>query len=104
MKSFKAYMTEAETKPPTTTDKARDRQSREKGDMKTRHGREMERAREQDFRQKESERRQQEAQKKAQQAAQKSESVEDDAEFVPEYLEDGTLVLVKNHKSMTPGQ
>lgn len=109
MKTFKSYISEAETanKPPSSAEKARDRQTREKEDMKSRHDRELEKAREQDFRKKESDRKQQELQKKAEKNAKAQESVEDDsadAEYVPEYLEDGTLVLVRNYKSNTPGQ
>lgn len=109
MKTFRTFLNEAENtnKPPTSSDKARERQSREKEDLKTRHTREMEKARQDDFRKKEAEARQKEAQRKAEQSAKKQESVEsedDMAEYVPEYLEDGTLVLVKNYKSNTPGQ
>lgn len=101
---------EISTKPKTSADKARDRQTREKEELSVRHNREMEKAREQDFRKKEAEKRQKEMQKRAEQNAKKQESAEShfedesDAEFVPEYLEDGTLVLVKNYKSNTPGQ
>lgn len=113
MKTFKTYIIEAEkntNKPKTTTDKVRDRQAREKDELKVRQNREMEKAREQDFRQKEAEKRQKELQKRAEQNAKKQEStdpsveLESEVDFVPEYLEDGTLVLVKNHKSTTPGQ
>lgn len=112
MKTFKTYISEAEktNKPKTAAEKARDRQKREKEEMSVRQNREMEKAREQDFRQKEAEKRQKELQKRAEQNAKKQEStdptveLESDVDFVPEYLEDGTLVLVKNYKSSTPGQ
>lgn len=108
MKTFKSYILEAEasTKPPTASQKAKDRQNREKEEIKARHDREMEKAREQDFRQKEAEKKQDTIQKNAEKAAKKQESLEseDDAEYVPEYLEDGTLTLVKNYKSATPKQ
>lgn len=108
MKTFKAFLSEADTnKPPTSVDKARDRQTREKEELRTRQARELEKARQDDFRKKEAETRQKEAQKKAELAAKKQESVDSDenaAEYVPEYLEDGTLVLVKTYKAATPGQ
>lgn len=110
MKTFKTFLNEAEkeksNKPPTSVDKARERQDREKDELKTRQARELEKARQDDFRKKEADIRQKEAQKRAELAAKKQESVESDdkAEYVPEYLEDGTLVLVKNYKANTPGQ
>jgi Ni/Co efflux regulator RcnB len=107
MKSFKSYISEAEssTKPPTASEKARERQDREKEEFKKRQDREMEKAREQDFRQKEAEKKQAAIQKSAEKAAKKQESLDsEDGEYVPEYLEDGTLTLVKNYKSATPKQ
>lgn len=111
MKTFKTYITEAEsgtdTKPPTNSDKVRERQKREKDELKARQERELARAREQDFNKKEMERRTELAKKKAEQDAKKQEATDvetDDAEFVPEYLEDGTLVIVRTYKSSTPGQ
>ena len=112
MKTFKTYISEAETanKPKTSSERVRDRQKREKDELSVRHSREMEKAKEDDFRKKAAEKRQQEIQKRAEQNAKKQESTEpsveedSDAEFVPEYLEDGTLVLVRNCKSSTPGQ
>lgn len=112
MKTFKTYISEAEksNKPKTASEKARDRQKREKEELSVRQNREMEKAREQDFRQKEAEKRQKELQKRAEQNAKKQEStdptveLESEVDFVPEYLEDGTLVLVKNYKSSTPGE
>lgn len=111
MKTFKTFLNEAESKtnkPPTAVDKARDRQTREKEEMRARQQRELQKAREDDFKKKESETRQKEAQKRAQMAAKTQESLDaeggDDAEYVPEYLEDGTLVLVKTYKANTPGQ
>jgi hypothetical protein len=113
MKTFKTFLSEAEKaakpfsdKEPTSVDRARGRQDREKDELKTRQAKELEKARQDDFRKKEAETRQKEAQKRAELAAKKQESVESDntAEYVPEYLEDGTLVLVKNYKANTPGQ
>ena len=111
MKTFKSFLHEAETKtnkPPNQVDKARERQDREKEELRTRQGRELEKARQDDFRKKESEKRQKDAQKQAERTAKTQESLESDesgeVEYVPEYLEDGTLVLVKNYKTTTPGQ
>lgn len=115
MKTFKTYLDEAEVKakpladrPPNQVDKTRERQDREKEELKTRQTRELEKARQDDFRKKESERRQKDAQKQAERIAKKQESLDSDensdVEYVPEYLEDGTLVLVKNYKANTPGQ
>lgn len=116
MKTFKTFLNEAENpnktrsladKPPTMVDKARERQNREKEELKNRQSKELEKARQDDFRKKEAENRQKEAQRRAELAAKKQESVdpeENAAEYVPEYLEDGTLVLVKNYKANTPGQ
>ena len=111
MKTFKTYIAEAETgaetKPPTNAERTKERQDREKEDLKSRQEREMSRAREQDFNKKEMERRTELAKKKAEQDAKKQESTDvevDAAEYVPEYLEDGTLVLVRSYKSSTPGE
>jgi hypothetical protein len=109
MKTFKSYISEAQygtdNKPPSNADKVKERQQREKDELKTRQERDLARAREQDFNKKEMDRRTELAKKKSEQDAKKQESVEgDDAEYVPEYLEDGTLVLVRTYKSTTPGQ
>lgn len=117
MKTFKTFLNEATPtsktdKPPTQVDKARDRQNREKEELRVRQARELAKAREDDFRKKESERRQKEAQKAAALSAKKNQQNEESsesenqnpAEYVPEYLEDGTLVLVKTYKANTPGQ
>lgn len=96
---------ESANKPPTNAEKTRDKQSREKEDLKARQDREMERAREQDFRKKEADKKQKDLKKRAEQNAKKQESVDsDDAEYVPEYLEDGTLVLANTYKKDTPEQ
>lgn len=109
MKSFKTFISEEPSpniKPPSTVDKTRDKQDRENDEIKARHDREMEKAREADFRQKENERKQKQIQKDAEKNAKQQESTEEDSdvEYVPEYLEDGTLVLVKTYKAATPGQ
>jgi DNA-nicking Smr family endonuclease len=110
MKTFKTFLSEAEknlSKPPTKVDTTRERQNREKEELRTRQTRELEKAKQDDFKKKEAENRQKEAQKQAERQAKQQESTDtesDDVEYVPEYLEDGTLVLVKNYKANTPGQ
>ena len=108
MKTLKnVLMEEAPSKPKVATavDVTRQRQDREKQQMKIRQSRELAKAREQDFRKKEMERRSQEQQKMAKQ---RTESIEIDfgpnLENVYEYLEDGTLELVNAYKKMTPGE
>ena len=112
MKKFSIFLQEAETplntKPKTTVDVTRDRQKKEKEELKIRQDREMSKAREQDFKKKEQERTDAENKKRAQQAAkdaQKSEEVcSEHGELIPEYLEDGTLTLVRAYKMTTPGE
>lgn len=114
MKKFSQFLDEAKgfdtlnTKPKTVVDKTRDRQQKEKEQLKVRQDREMAKAREQDFRDKEQKRTDKENQKRAQQAAQdaqKSEAIDmEDGELIPEYLEDGTLTLVRSYKMTTPGE
>ena len=116
MKKFSQFLDEGKgfdtlnTKPKTVVDKTRDRQQKEKEQLKVRQDREMNKARDQDFRDKEQKRTDKENQKRALQAsknAQKSEDVDadfDDGELIPEYLEDGTLTLVRSYKLATPGE
>lgn len=123
MKTFKTYLKEAGVqppkqpnapkkvgqpdKPPTQVDRTRERQAREKDELRANQAKELEKAREDDFRKKEAETRQKEAEREAERKAKQQESVDSDenkAEYVPEYLEDGTLVLVKTYKASTPGQ
>ena len=92
----------------TAVDVTRQRQNREKEQLKIRQARELARAREQDFRAKEVERRSTEQKKMNQQRLTKSESLEFDFginnDNVYEYLEDGTLKLVQSYKKATLGE
>ena len=105
---MKKILKEAETnKKPSNADIIRQRQQREKEQMKIRQSRELAKAREQDFKSKELERRSLEQKKMNQQRA-KMESNEIDFglknENIYEYLEDGTIELVKAYKKAVPGQ
>lgn len=94
----------------SAADITRQRQAREKEQLKIRQSRELSRAREQDFRAKEAERRSAEQKKMNQQRLTKSESLELEFDFglnnenIYEYLEDGTLKLVQAYKKATPGE
>lgn len=108
MKTLKKILKEEPQKQPTASDRARERQAREKEQMQQRQAKELEKAREQDFRKKEADRRAQEQQKTAEKLAKKNEDLdfkfEIDEGSIYEFLEDGTFKLVQNYKKSTPGQ
>lgn len=108
MKKFKQYIVEApdgKSDAPTAMDNTRERQKREKDALRIRQQRELDRAREQDFRKKEQQRKAEQSKKEAERrlAAQEDTQYEEYDEVL-EYLEDGTLSLVKVYKKAVPGQ
>ena len=93
---------EEDIKQPTNADKTRERQEREKEQLKIKQTRELEKAREQDFKKKEQDRKVKDRQKQLEKQTKKQENIEldfgKDSENIYEYLEDGTLELVKSYK------
>ena len=93
---------EEDIKQPTNADKTRERQEREKEQLKIKQTRELEKAREQDFKKKEQDRKIKDRQKQSEKQTKKQENIEldfgKDSENIYEYLEDGTLELVKSYK------
>lgn len=105
MKDFKSYINEAgEYKSPSAEDRARERIGREKEAAKIRQNREIERAKEQDFRKKTAERKAKDVKKNLERLGKNEDVVQDDSETVNEYLEDGTDELVNSYKKALPGQ
>lgn len=105
MKKFKQYIVEApdgKSDAPSVMDKTRERQKREKDSLRIRQQRELERAREQEFRQKEQQRKAELSKKEAERKLATQEGAEYDE--ILEYLEDGTLSLVRVYKKAVPGQ
>lgn len=94
MISFKQYLAE-DTKegPPTASDRAKDKHSREKEELTKRQDKEKEKAREDDFRKKESERRREIQKRESERRAKQNEA-----------LEDGTDELVAAYKKEVPEQ
>jgi hypothetical protein len=99
---FLTKIIEEDIKQPTNVDKTRDRQEREKEQLKVKQTRELEKAREQDFKKKEQDRKVKERQKQLEKQTKKQENTQLDfgkeSENIFEYLEDGTLELVKSYK------
>jgi hypothetical protein len=105
MKDFKTFIQEATDGPPSAEDRVRERNTRDKGALKVRQTRELERAREQDFRKKEADRKAVEIKKNAERLKESDADVinDPDAEAVNEYVEDGTDEAVAAYRKATPG-
>lgn len=99
---FRTKTIEEDIKQPTNVDKTRERQEREKEQLKIKQTRELEKAREQDFKKKEQDKKTKERQKQLEKETQKRENIEldfgKDQSNIYEYLEDGTPELVKAYK------
>lgn len=105
MRDFKSFINEAgDYKSPDAEDRARERIRREKDAAKVRQNREIERAREQDFRKKTADRKEKDIKRKLDKLGKAEEIELDDSEPVNEYLEDGTDELVNSYKKALPGQ
>lgn len=103
MKKFKSFIAEAQAVSPEKKDtqsfKTSERQRREKEALIIKHEREKAAAREADFRKKEAERKL-ELQRKAAAKQQNEEIIDfsENTDCVYEYLEDGTIQLVKAYE------
>lgn len=106
MKNFRSFILEAgDYKPPSAEDRVRERIRREKEATREKQNREIDRAKEQDFRKKVADRKASELRADLKKLG-KSEDAEVDADLEPvnEYLEDGTDDLVNAYKKCLPGQ
>lgn len=105
MKDFKSFINEAgEYKSPSAEDRVRERVRREKEAAKIRQNREIERAKEQDFRKKVADRKAKEIKHNLDKLGKTEQMDQADTETVNEYLEDGTDELVNSYKKALPGQ
>lgn len=105
MKDFKTFIQEDSDGSPSAQDRVRERNRREKDALKIRQNRELERAREQDFRKKAADRKAADVKRATEKLGESDSQIVDDpnAEPVNEYLEDGTDELVSAYRKNTPG-
>lgn len=106
MKTFKHFIVEkGDFSPPTAVDKVRDRINREKESDAERYSRELQRAKEQDFRKKLADTKAKQIKKNIAKSGKAEETeLPTTSDSVNEYLEDGTDELVNSYKNCLPGQ
>ena len=107
MKDFKTFIQEETNGTPSAEDRVRERNLRDKDALKIRQNRELERAREQDFRKKVADRKAADAKRAAEKLGESDDATTNadgtPVEPVNEYVEDGTDEAVAAYRKATPG-